>query len=178
MKKLIIPLLIITTLTSCSNYKDLNEIGVITSLGIDKPIEHEKGYRLTFQVVNPNSFSNNSSSTTGLPLINYTMEGETLIDAYRKSSTIIPRENVVSHLSLVVISEEQARDGIYTIFDSFERGKQARPNMPVYISRETSAELLLSLIEPIESNPSKSIISTSENNKVMYGISAPQQMSK
>ncbi|PMC38106.1 Ger(x)C family spore germination protein [Bacillus sp. UMB0899] len=170
MKKLIISLLIISTLTGCSNYRDLNEVALIIAVGIDKPVEQEKGYRVTFQVVNPSSFSTNSGSNAGLPQINYTIEGDTLFDAYRKSSSIIPRENVASHLSLVIISEELAKEGIYTIFDLFERGKQTRPNMPIYIARETSAEHILSLIEPVESNPSKSIISTSENNKEMYGI--------
>ncbi len=176
MKKIIITFLMISTLTGCSNYRDLNEVALIIAVGIDKPIEQEKGYRVTFQVVNPSAFSNNASSNTGLPLINYTIEGDSLFDAYKKSSAIIPRENVVSHLSLIIIGEELAKEGIYTIFDLFERGKQTRPNMPIYIAKETSAEHLLSLIEPVESNPSKSIISTSENNKKMYGIAEAKPM--
>lgn len=170
MKNIIFMILLCTILTSCSNYKELNEIGLITSLGIDIPQNQESGIRVTHQVINPSPLSNNTGNTSGLSLVNYTVEGDSLIDTYRKSSAIIPRESVVSHLSLVVISEEQAKKGIASLLDAFERGKQARSNIPVFIARGSTAEELLALIEPIESNPAKSIISTSENNKKMYGV--------
>ena len=71
---------------------------------------------------------------------------------------------------LLIIGEEQAREGIYPLLDAFERAKQTRSSVLVFISRGMTAEEVLEVVEPIESNPSKSIISTTENNKNMYGI--------
>ncbi len=167
MKKILLSLICLL-LSSCSNYRELNNLAAIISIGVDKG--KEDGYRVTFQVVNPGQLTKIGGNSPGLPLINYPVEGETLNDAYRKSSAIIPREIITSHLSLLIIGEEQAREGIYPLLDSFERAKQTRSSVLVFISRGMSAEEVLEVVEPIESNPTKSMISTTENNKKMYGI--------
>ncbi|MBG9451485.1 hypothetical protein ABE67_19950 [Cytobacillus firmus] len=169
MKKVISVLLIMGLLTGCSNYRDLNEVGLIIAIGIDLPQERESGYRVTYQLINPGYFSQNGAGSS-LPVINYTVEAETFIEAYRMASLIIPRENSVTHLSLIVIGEALAREGLGLIFDVFERG-ESRSSFPVFIARDTTAEEVLGVIEPLESNPTKSIISTSENNEKMYAIS-------
>ncbi|MCV9886322.1 Ger(x)C family spore germination protein [Metabacillus halosaccharovorans] len=166
--KRILLFLICMLLSSCSNYRELNNLAAIISVGVDKG--KEDGYRVTFQVVNPGQLTKTGGNSPGLPLINYPVEGETLNDAYRKSSSIIPREIITSHLSLLIIGEEQAREGIYPLLDSFERAKQTRSSVLVFIARGMSAEEVLEVVEPIESNPTKSIISTTENNKKLYGI--------
>jgi spore germination protein KC len=169
MRKIHTILFIILLLTSCSNYRELNELGLVIAMGIDVSQNIENGYRVTFQVINPSQLSP-TGVTTGIPVSNYTTEAETIVDAYRRASMIIPRDNDVTHLSLVVISEELARKGTNLVFDAFERGKQAKSTFPVFIARGTSAEKVLGVVEPLESNPTKSVRSTSENNQKMYGI--------
>ncbi|MBY0147077.1 Ger(x)C family spore germination protein [Neobacillus niacini] len=170
MKKLVTLLFILMLIPGCSNYRELNQLGLVIAMGIDVSKNIENGYRVTFQVINPSQLSP-TGATTGIPVSNYTAEGETLVDAYRRASIIIPRDNDVTHLSLIVISEELARKGTNLIFDAFERGKQAKTTFPVFIARGTSAENVLGVVEPLESNPTKSVRSTSENNQKYYGIS-------
>ncbi|UAL54379.1 Ger(x)C family spore germination protein [Metabacillus dongyingensis] len=169
MKKIYTMLLCMMLLTGCSNYRELNELGLIIAMGIDHSQENNNGYRVTYQVVNPSQFSS-TGDANGIPVINYSVEAKSIYEAYRLATTIIPRENNISHLSLIVIGEEVARDGLNLLFDAFERGENARTYMPVFIARGSSAEDILGVIEPIESNPTKSIISTSENNQKMYGV--------
>ncbi|MBT2687736.1 Ger(x)C family spore germination protein [Bacillus sp. ISL-47] len=169
MKKVLKMLLIIGLLSGCSNYRELNEIGLIIAIGIDLPQERETGYRVTYQVINPSQFSQNGAGN-GIPVINYTVEAESFLESYRKASVIIPRENRVTHLSLIVIGEAVAREGLDLLFALAERG-ESRSTFPVFIARDTTAENILGVIEPVESNPTKSIISTSENNQKMYAIS-------
>jgi spore germination protein KC len=175
MRKLVTLLFTLILIPGCSNYRELNELGLIIAMGIDVSQDIENGYRVTFQVINPSQLSP-TGAATGIPVSNYTAEAETLVDAFRRASTIIPRDNDVSHLSLVVISEELARKGIGLIFDAFERGKQAKSTFPVFIARGTSAENVLGVVEPLESNPTKSVRSTSENNQKIYGISRITQL--
>jgi spore germination protein KC len=175
MRKLVTLLFTLILIPGCSNYRELNELGLIIAMGIDVSQEIENGYRVTFQVINPSQLSP-TGAATGIPVSNYTVEAETLVEAFRRASTIIPRDNDVSHLSLVVISEELARKGIGLIFDAFERGKQAKSTFPVFIARGTSAENVLGVVEPLESNPTKSVRSTSENNQKIYGISRVTQL--
>jgi spore germination protein KC len=170
MRKLVALLFILMLIPGCSNYSELNQLGLIIAMGIDVPQNIDNGYRVTFQVINPSQLSP-TGVATGIPVSNYTVEAETLVDAYRSASVIIPRDNDVSHLSLVVISEELARKGMNLVFDAFERGKQAKSTFPVFIAKGTSAENVLGVVEPLESNPTKSVRSTSENNQKFYGIS-------
>jgi spore germination protein KC len=170
MKKIHSILIFIILLTGCSNYSELNQLGLIIAMGIDVSQDIENGYRVTFQVINPSQLSP-TGAPTGIPVSNYTVEAETITEAYRRGSIIIPRYNDLSHLSLVVISEELARKGTNLVFDAFERGKQAKSTFPVFIARGASAEKVLGVVEPLESNPTKSVRSTSENNQKMYGIS-------
>jgi spore germination protein KC len=170
MRKLVALLFILILIPGCSNYSELNQLGLIIAMGIDVSQDVDNGYRVTFQVINPSQLSP-TGALTGIPVSNYTAEAETLVDAYRRVSIIIPRYNDLSHLSLVVISEELARKGTNLLFDAFERGKQAKSTFPVFIARGTSAEKVLGVVEPLESNPTKSVRSTSENNQKMYGIS-------
>lgn len=169
MKKIYTMLLSMMLLSGCSNYRELNEIGLIIAMGIDLSQEIDNGYRITYQVINPSQLSPTSTST-GIPVTNYTVDAKTFYEAFRMASIIIPRENSVSHLGLIIIGEEVARGGLNLVFDPIERGKRARTNMPVFIARGSTAEEVLGIIEPIESNPTKSIISTSENNQKMYAI--------
>lgn len=170
MRKIHILLFIMILLTGCSNYNELNQLGLVIAMGIDVAQDIDNGYRVTYQVINPSQLSP-TGAPTGIPVSNYTVEAETLVDAYRRASTIIPRDNDVSHLSLVVISEELARKGTGLIFDVFERVKTAKSTFPVFIARGTSAENVLGVVEPLESNPTKSVRSTGENNQKIYGIS-------
>ncbi|MRX56452.1 Ger(x)C family spore germination protein [Bacillus idriensis] len=169
MKKLFTLVLCMMLLMGCSNYRELNEVGLIIAMGIDKSLKNNDGYRVTYQVINPSQISGDTS--TGIPVSNYSIEARSLFEAYTMASAIIPRENTVSHLGVIIISEAVARDGLNLMFDGLERGETARTYMPVFIARGSTAENVLGVVEPIESNPTKSIISTSENNQKLYAIS-------
>ncbi len=168
MKKIFFIILILTQCTGCSNYKEVNEMGLIIAMGVDRAKDQSNEYRVTFQVINPSQLSP-TGATNSIPVINYTVEAPSMIEAYREATKIIPRENSISHLSLVVIGETVARDGLNQLFDVFSRG-ESRTTQPVFISRGSTAEEVLGIIEPIESNPSKSVISTSENNQNLYAV--------
>ncbi|WP_210608932.1 Ger(x)C family spore germination protein [Priestia flexa] len=164
---------IILFLTSgCSNYLELNQVGVIIGVGIDKNDDPNQPYRVTYQVLNPSGLAQGTSSAdTGLAVVNYTVTGGTLLETSRKASSIIPRRSTLTHMSLVVVSEKLARKDLDSLFDTLDRSKQGRTSLPVFIARGSTAEHVLNGVEPFEINPVKSIISTSENNQKLYGVS-------
>lgn len=164
---------IILFLTSgCSNYLELNQVGVIIGVGLDQNDDPNEPYRVTYQVLNPSGLAQGlSSADTGLAVVNYTVTGETLLETSRKASAIIPRRSTLTHMSLVVVSEKLARNNLDSLFDTLDRSKQGRTSLPVFIARDSTAEHVLNGVEPFEINPVKSIISTSENNQKLYGVS-------
>ena len=157
-------------ISGCSNYRELNELGVIIGMGIDHNDDPDNPYKVTYQVINPSGLAQTSTSGgKGLAVINYTVSAKTLVDAYAKASAIIPRENNISHLSVIIIGEELARNGLDLLFDAIERGKNQRVSIPVFIARGNTAEYLLGVIEPLEITPGKNIVSTTKSEQSDYG---------
>ncbi|MGG3477142.1 Ger(x)C family spore germination protein [Peribacillus frigoritolerans] len=158
--------------SGCSNYRELNELGVIIAMGVDKNDDPKQPYRVTYQVINPSGLSQtNTSGGQGLAVINYTITGKTLIEAFGKAASVIPRENNTTHLSLIIIGEELARNDLDLIFDGLDRGKYSRVSIPIFIARGETAKDVLGVIEPLEITPGKNIISTTQNNQKLYGSS-------
>ncbi|WHY95130.1 Ger(x)C family spore germination protein [Peribacillus simplex] len=157
-------------ISGCSNYRELNELGVIIGMGIDHNDDPDNPYKVTYQVINPSGLSQTSTSGgKGLAVINYTVTARSLVEAYSKASAIIPRENNFSHLSLIIIGEELARNGLDLLFDAVDRGKNQRVSVPIFIARGKTAEYLLGVIEPLEMTPGKNIISTTKSEQSDYG---------
>lgn len=157
-------------ISGCSNYRELNELGVIIAMGIDYNDDPDNPYKVTYQVINPSGLAQTSTSGgKGLAVINYTVTAKTLVEAYSKASAIIPRENNISHLSIIILGEELARKGFDLLFDTIERGKNQRVSVPVFIARGKTAEYMLSVIEPLENTPGKNIISTTKSEQNDYG---------
>ncbi|PHD77167.1 spore gernimation protein GerC [Bacillus sp. AFS043905] len=158
--------------SGCSNYRELNELGVIIAMGVDQNDDPKQPYRVTYQVINPSGLSQtNTSGGQGLAVINYTITGKTLLEALGKSASVIPRENNTTHLSLIIIGEKLARNDLDLIFDGLDRGKYSRVSIPIFIARGKTAKDVLGVIEPLEITPGKNIISTTQNNQKLYGSS-------
>ncbi|PRS42438.1 Ger(x)C family spore germination protein [Bacillus sp. RJGP41] len=159
-------------ISGCSNYRELNELGVIIAMGIDHNDDPDNPYKVTYQVINPSGLSQTSTSGgKGLAVINYTVTAKTLVEALGKASAIIPRENNISHLSIIILGEELARNGLDLLFDTVDRGKNQRVSVPVFIARGKTAEYMLGVIEPLEVTPGKNIISTTKSEQDDYGSS-------
>ncbi|MES9739955.1 Ger(x)C family spore germination protein [Peribacillus frigoritolerans] len=159
-------------ISGCSNYRELNELGVIIAMGVDQNDDPKQPYRVTYQVINPSGLSQtNTSGGQGLAVINYTITGKTLLEALGKSASVIPRENNTTHLSLIIIGEKLARNDLDLIFDGLDRGKYSRVSIPIFIARGKTAKDVLGVIEPLEITPGKNIISTTQNNQKLYGSS-------
>ncbi|WP_339202294.1 Ger(x)C family spore germination protein [Peribacillus sp. FSL P2-0133] len=157
-------------ISGCSNYRELNELGVIIGMGIDHNDDPKNPYKVTYQVINPSGLAQTSTSGgKGLAVINYTVTAKTLVEAFARASAIIPRENNISHLSLIIIGEELARNGIDLLYDSVDRGKNQRVSVPIFIARGKTAEYLFGVIEPLEITPGKNIITTTKSEQSDYG---------
>ncbi|MFD9628779.1 Ger(x)C family spore germination protein [Peribacillus muralis] len=160
-------------ISGCSNYRELNDLGVIIAMGVDHNEDPKQPYRVTYQVINPSGLSQtNKAGGQGLAVINYTVTGKTLLETLGKSASVIPRENNTTHLSLIIIGEKLARNDLDLLFDGLDRGKYSRVSIPIFIARGKTAKDVLGVIEPLEITPGKNIISTTQNNQKLYGSSS------
>ncbi|MRN53474.1 Ger(x)C family spore germination protein [Paenibacillus monticola] len=156
-------------LTSCWNSRELNDMAIVTGIGIDKAPNSDE-YRVTFQIVNPSATATSVGASTGQPPITvYTTTDRTLFGALRKTSRKAARQLFFAHTQLLIIGESMAKSGINGLFDVFERSHELRLNSVVIVSRETDAASVLKILLPIESIPAMAVVKKNKNTAKLWG---------
>lgn len=136
-------------LSGCWSSREINTLAIAACMGIDKV---EGGYLLTQQVINPRAMATNKASIDA-PIILYSETGKDIFEALRKLTTECPRKIYMSHLRMVVVGEEAAKDGIQKFIDFIARDHEFRTDFYFVIAKGTTASEILSTLTPIESIP-------------------------
>lgn len=150
-KNLLIMLIILSGIFSsaCMSSEEINTLGITISIGIDKS---EKGYSITSQILNPRSIASQKASNES-PIFTFTEEGDDIFETIWRVTTTSPRKVYVSHLRMIVFSEEIAKDGIQKILDFFMRDHEFRTDFFFVVARGCSAKDILETLTPLESVP-------------------------
>ena len=136
MKKFIVIILITFLLTGCYNYKELNKIGIVSSISIDKK---DNIYKVGAQVLNVKNKEDTSSSN----VIIYEQTGKTIEEALRKMTTKSNKKLYGGHLGKLVISEDVAKESVIDIIDLFQRLPEIKDEFTITISKDIDALMLL-----------------------------------
>ncbi len=160
MRKLLI-LFLIFFLTGCWNYQELNEYAIVTGMAVD--FKNDK-YEVSFLIANGNKSEQEQAKTSLL-----SGQGETIYNAIKDISLASPKELYISHLSVVIISEEVARNGISNLLDYLLREPQAHQNFYLLVSKDTKASNILSILSPLSDYPSQNIASNISNTSKLQG---------
>lgn len=153
MKKLvliIITLFILLISSGCYNYKEINNMAIVSSIGIDKDNKNDK-YIVSAQIMNSKESENSEDSQITV----YTKEGDTVHEALRNITLKSPRKLYGNHLSKIVLSEEVAKEGIDNILDTFNRVTEVRNEFIITIVKEDKASDVLKVLTTTESIPAE-----------------------
>lgn len=149
--KLLLTLIFIIPISGCYNYRELNDLGITTAIGISKDGDM---YKLVVEVLQTEKKSNDEASNPSYVL--FETEGNTIQEAVRNTILESSKRLYVNHLSLLIIDESLAKDGIKDIMDLFFRDSESRKQFYVLVSKEPIKELLETKT-PLDSINSKSI---------------------
>jgi spore germination protein KC len=153
--------LILFLLSGCWDANELNELAIAVAYGIDK-VEDE--YLVTAQVVNPGEIEQAGITT---PVTVYQENAETLLEAFRRMTTIAPRKIYGSHLRVLVIGEQVAKEGIGDVIDLLSRDPEIRNDFYIVVSRNAKAGDTLQVLTSLEDIPANKLyaaLETSEKN--------------
>lgn len=145
-------------LNGCWNSKELSDLAIVIGIGIDK-VPNSDQYKVSLLIVNPSTVAagKGSGGKSTMPNIVFSSVDRTLLSAFRKSSQKVSRRLFFAHSQLLVIGEPVAREGIYNLFDYFERSHELRLTSSVVIARGIHAESLLNILTPLQSITATSI---------------------
>lgn len=142
--KIFIYALILLSLTSCWNSRELNTLPIVVGIGIDKE-QTSKNVLLTAQILKPEEFKKNSSGSSGgqsKAYWNLKSSGETVFDALREFTHETSERLYTSHNQVIVIGKEIATEGIQKYLDFFMRAIETRPTTLILISSDTANAVL------------------------------------
>ncbi|EZH67382.1 hypothetical protein DH09_05475 [Bacillaceae bacterium JMAK1] len=154
-------------LSGCWDRWELNELSIITGMAIDKSDDH---YELTMQSINPAEIASQEIGNGYAQAFNTTEVAPTIHESLRKHVNKSPRRAFISHLQVLVISEEVAREGITSILDFFYRDHEVRSDFFVLIAKDDQrAKEILSIVTPLENVPSQNIFDSLQYGARSYG---------
>lgn len=134
MKKTLILLTIFFLCTGCYDYKEVNDLAIVSAIGI----EYDNNlYEVTFEVLKDNTKDNKSSSVNSAT-------GKTLTEAIDNVSDKIPKQSTFSHVKLMILGKNILND-FSSLTDLFLRNTYFRENFYVIGSISTSPKEILNL---------------------------------
>ncbi|WP_419891017.1 Ger(x)C family spore germination protein [Paenibacillus xylanexedens] len=145
-------------LTGCWDRQELNELGIMLGLGVDKDGDLIK---VSAQVVVPNEVSSKSGGGKGTPVTQYQASAPTLFEAIQKLTETSPRRIFMAHIRVLVFGEEYARkEGIYDVTEALMREPTVRPDYYVMVARNTTASKVLDVLTPLENIPAEKLFNS------------------
>lgn len=135
MKKIIIMIIALFMLSGCYDYKEVNDLAIISAIGIDY---QDNLYIVTLEVLN--DFVNKEENITS-----YTVKGSasTLAESIENASDKLVNQANYSHVSLMILSESIITDKLATITDYFLRSTYFRENFYIVSAINTTPDTIL-----------------------------------
>ncbi|WP_394217483.1 Ger(x)C family spore germination protein [Halobacillus trueperi] len=151
-RKIIISgLVMLFVLTGCWDIKEIEDVGIITGMGLDVDDEKEKLTMINQYVVPGKIPTQQSNSQQGIPYQNISQSGETFFEIIRNNSLESNRPPNYTHLKSILTStalfEKERAD---KVIDLFIRDHEFRRTTPVFLTREP-------VLEVLNTNPTKEL---------------------
>ena len=152
--KILISFLSIFLLTGCWNYRELNQLAISTAIAVDKTEDGK--YEVSVLISNAKK-SQVSSKEGESQTIVYSDTGHTISEAIRNINLQLSRDVYIGHLTVIVINEEIAEEGMYPIMDYFLRDPESVKRFFLIIARDTKAADVIATLSPLEAFPAQNI---------------------
>lgn len=136
MKKILVIILTLLLCTGCFDYKEINDLAIISAIGID--YENDK-YIITLEILNDQIDKDSSKITS----YTKTGSGKTLTSAIENASDKLSKELIFNHIKLMILSKSIVETKFDNIIDLFLRNTYFRENFYVISSTDTKPEDLL-----------------------------------
>lgn len=163
MKKLIfsITLLIISIIiTSCASPRDINDLGIVMSTGLD----YEDGKVIvTNEIMTPISTISGSSDKEKVTYVQ--SRGDTVFEALRNSTLTFDKKLFLSHNRLIIFGEEFAKRGIGDHINFYLYDTEPRIAANMLVAKGAKAYEVLGINGGISDAPGAYLLSLIENFK-------------
>lgn len=161
--KIIFLLIIMFFLNGLNNSRELNELAVVSAIGID--LDEEGNYLITAQILNPkkeNSSGSGSGSSSGSSeIVVFKSTNTSIQSSLRHIIEESPQKLYIAHMELLLLSEKVATEKeALDILNFFIRDNEGKNDFIVVVTKDSTPQEILEITTPMKSNPAKNIKDT------------------
>ncbi|MBM6619375.1 Ger(x)C family spore germination protein [Bacillus suaedaesalsae] len=124
-------------LTGCWDRVELNDIGIVTGLAVEKGKDHK--YKLTVEVLNATENSKMEAQGNA-PATIYSQEGNSLSELAHRMNVGVARQLIYSHTRVFLIDEQVAKQGVTDFIDFLERSGEFRNDFNIFLFEGGNAD--------------------------------------
>lgn len=157
--KIILIIFLFIFSTGCFNYVEINDLVLISGIGIDY---QDNKYFVSAETLYQNKENSDSNFEWGQ--INE-VSGNSLSEAFSNLSTKLDKSPYYAHLKIVIISEEIANNHLNDLFDFFLRNNDIRNIFSLIVSDKVTPKEILSKSNNYSPVVSEKIKELLENNE-------------
>jgi len=139
-------------LSGCYDSVEIDDLAYVVAVGVDKG-EH-KPYKITFQYAVPLNISPDGGGE-GKPLTFLSFETESIQTAVSYADSKMAKITDLSHLNLIVFSEDISKDGIMQLKADLYASVKTAPDALMAVCKGDALKCLESVSSPLELNPSR-----------------------
>lgn len=152
MKKIFI--LFILLLSGCSDYKELNNLAIVNTIGVDKK---DNNYKLCIEVLN-------TDKENGKNKIYYST-GKTINEAINKVNNKSTKIIYGGHLDKIVVSKDILNDKKIDLVDSFFRLTEVKDEFDFFVTKDNDACDIVKSLSKLPNNSSSRLQKNSKENR-------------
>ena len=164
MKKVILLIFLTFICTGCYNYKELNELGIVSAMGISKDGDL---YNLDIQLLNV--LDSEKSGLNKSPITVISGQGETIFEAARSMNKKTSKVFFLADVDYVFLDQSVLNDGLDEIMDFLIRDTRLSLNFLVVTSTENKSLDILSSISHFDTNSANNLYDAVMNSETRYG---------
>lgn len=165
--KLLFILCFIFLFTGCFDYKELDDLSIVTAMAVDKV---ENGYEISYSIANAKKAQVSSKEGESQTTV-FSGVGPTLSEAMREIDLKNPRATYLGHVSVIVMSSDIAKEGVFKVVDLMMRDPESRKKFFFLITKDQKAKDVIKILSPLESFPSQNIVINLQNSSTNQSIS-------
>ena len=140
-------------LTGCYNKKELDNLAYVIALGADVGSGDE--LNITYQIAVPVKISSDSGKTGEENYITHTVTANSLYTGNSKVNSLTSKEVNLSHVKLIVYSEELAKQDLSGHVNSLVSNVAIRPKTTVALCKGKAQEFLEKITPNLEASPAR-----------------------
>ncbi|MEC2078547.1 Ger(x)C family spore germination protein, partial [Metabacillus fastidiosus] len=162
-------IILLILLAGCWNRREMNELAIAVGLGIDR---QDDQYLVTVQIVNPGEIAAQKGGGRTTPVLIYQETGDTVMEAFRRLTTVAPRKIYTAHLRMVIIGEKLAEEGFGETLDLLSRSREMRTDYYIAVAKDLKAENVLKVLTSLEDIPANQLFSSLETSEKAWAPTA------